>query len=450
MKFFHRTASAFLPIFLCGHLIAQTTLLGYTASSNTANNLVPPLPAFNTTVYRELGSNANWANVETSSGVYNWSHVDNTANHVIAAGVNIILFQLWQTPTWASSNPGDTNCNATVNGFPGSCDPPSDLNSDGTGTNAHFKSYATALMTHALANWPGIKRVYELWNEPSAGQAEWTGTNAQLVRMQTDAIAIRNSIDPGGLICSSSFAGLWAGSGQTAYNAFLTAGGASGVDIIGFHGYVQNGTGGNNPTDVLTVVLAYIRGVKASHGLTGKLANTEFSWLVTSNFSGDKIAFVGQSILVQQQTDLYLMNWYSYNFPAGLLATAVEGSTLAPAGIAFQQLVNFWLKPGTSMAQPCTQSGALWTCKGWTPTISGNTNPYLIVFDTASNHSQTFSGYYTDFWDLTGKDTVIASPQNPSVMVGPEPIMLTPGVSVVPPPPGSPWWWKLCHCGKTH
>lgn len=411
----------------------RATDLGLSAAATTMIGHKVPYPPMNTTVYRELSCSVQWAQVQAGgTGTFNWTNLDACTNTAVTNGVTKILFQLWQTPTWASSVPGDTNCNASPK-FNGSCDPPADLNSDGTGTNTNFKVYATALMAHALAKWPTITRVYELWNEPSAGPQEWTGTNAQLVRMENDAIAIRNSTDIGGLICSSSFSGLFRTSGQNAYVAFLAAGGGHG-EIVGWHGYVQNGTGGNNPTDILTVVIAFMRTQKTAFSLSGALADTEFSWLVTSSFSGDQVAFVAKSLLVQMQPDISFINWYAYNYPDGTLTTAIEGGTLNPAGVAFQQVANFWTKAG-QMATPCTNVGTVWTCKTWTP---GSAGPYLIAWDDSGTSTYQLPATYTASYNLAGGTAVISAT---SVQIGTQPLMFLPGGANVQRHRWSPFNW---------
>jgi len=439
-----------VPILPCAN--AQTTQIGLTASAGVSNNNTPPWPLApgQISVYRELGANVNWAYVETSSGVYNWTHFDATTNFAIAQGATKIEFQIWQTPTWASSNPGDTNCSDTT--YPGSCDPPSDLNSDGTGTNALFKAYVTSVMTRAAAQWPGITRVYALWNEPSAGPTKWTGTNAQLVRMQTDAINLRNSLDATGLILSSPFAGLWSTSGQNAFTSFLSAGGAVGVDRIGYHGYLNPAT--NVASDEINVILSFVRSAVKSAGLTAKLANTEYSWADTSSFTGDQVAWVGQTLLLQQQPDIDYINWYGLNFPFGTLVTdanAVTQFNLSPAGIAFQQISGTWIPPGSILGTACAPLAAnatITTCQGRKSTTYGYD---LFVWSSAPT-SYTFPmGTYQYMYDTQGNKTVIDSAA--SVPVSPEPVRLVPAAPIVPPTPGNPghrtcpWWHIFCNCG---
>ena len=98
------------------------------------------------------------------------------------------LFTLGMTPQWASSRPNDKTCLPQPRG---ECDPPDDLNADGSGTDQHWKDFITAIVTHVN----GRIHHWEVWNEPQAANA-WTGTHAQLVRMAQDARTIIQSVDP--------------------------------------------------------------------------------------------------------------------------------------------------------------------------------------------------------------------------------------------------------------
>ncbi len=94
------------------------------------------------------------------------------------------IFTLARTPAWASQNPNDTTCNTT-----GACDPPIDLNSDGSGADDAWIAWITALAQHSydrkLAGQTGIS-YYEIWNEWNIA-GYWNGTPQQLVRMEQDA-----------------------------------------------------------------------------------------------------------------------------------------------------------------------------------------------------------------------------------------------------------------------
>src|SRR5205823_7668241 len=85
--------------------------------------------------------------------------------------------------TWASSGPTDTTCAyADIAGGPGQCQPPVDLNSDGTGPDKHWIDWVSAV----ASRYKGQIKYYEIWNEWNA-KVFWVGTPAQLVRMEQDA-----------------------------------------------------------------------------------------------------------------------------------------------------------------------------------------------------------------------------------------------------------------------
>lgn len=91
-----------------------------------------------------------WPDLNPSLGNYNWLGLDTVLASALAANVNDVLMEVGRIPNWISSNPGDTLCDdANINNeLPGLCDPPTDLNPDGTGTDATFRTFAAALLTH--------------------------------------------------------------------------------------------------------------------------------------------------------------------------------------------------------------------------------------------------------------------------------------------------------------
>src|ERR1700722_274828 len=134
-------------LLLAATLSAQTTQLGLESSTQVMIAHSNRLPPMTYSVFRELGCSVTWARVNTASGVFNSTNLDACATTAIGTGATTLVFQLTQTPPWISSNPTDTGCNASPQ-FNGSCDPPSDINSDGTGTDATFKAYCTWLFGH--------------------------------------------------------------------------------------------------------------------------------------------------------------------------------------------------------------------------------------------------------------------------------------------------------------
>ncbi len=143
-------------------------------------------------------SDVSWSNVNLAPGVYDWTALDKWLAKASLHNVDT-LYTFGRTPAWASSNPTDTSC-----GFaPGACDPPNDLNLDGTGSNQHWKDFVTAIATHNLNSTTGHIKYWEIWNE-AANPPTWTGSVAQTVRMAQDARQIILGIDPQAIILSPS------------------------------------------------------------------------------------------------------------------------------------------------------------------------------------------------------------------------------------------------------
>lgn len=147
-------------------------------------------------------SGVKWAQLQSSAGVYNFTPLDNWITACQKFGYDII-YVFGATPTFiASKCSGAGNCSDPV-GFTNTCCPPSDVNSDGSGTDATFKAFVTALINHVK---PGTIKYYELWNEQDSGNF-WSGNMSQAVRMGQDAATIIRSLDPNATIISPSFHG---------------------------------------------------------------------------------------------------------------------------------------------------------------------------------------------------------------------------------------------------
>src|SRR5580698_264638 len=172
---------------------APATLFGFT-TTNTASN---DYPTVNYGMQRFWDSPPlQWPSINTASGVYDFSNLDSTLAQAYSSGVMVGLYTLARTPPWATSNPSDTTCHyttATSGGGNGECDAPMDLNADGTGANAIWKAWITAIASHVnsptyLQTHAHIK-YWEIWNEPDT-QWYWNGTFAQLARLTEDANCI--------------------------------------------------------------------------------------------------------------------------------------------------------------------------------------------------------------------------------------------------------------------
>ncbi len=235
-------------------------------------------------------------------GVYDWRYLDTflamIQDHNLEA-----LFTFVGVPTWASSQPTDTRCTLQV---PGGCDAPNDLHADGTGTNQHWKDFVKALVDHV----GGSITYWEMWNESTTPQS-WRGTDAQLVRMTKDAALIIKAKNPDAKILNPVPA---SGNDPTgaflakALRGFFAAGGAEDIDIVSYHGYIQQ------PEQELPMIQA-VKAVMTEYGQSAKpLWDTEASWGHEDKLSheDDQAAFVPRMHLLHWSAGVTRFYWYAY------------------------------------------------------------------------------------------------------------------------------------------
>jgi hypothetical protein len=419
--------------------------------------LFSPFPA-----YRTLGSQIKWADIEKCDGgadsanpCYQWQKFDSWLNLALSNGADV-MFTLYATPSWASSRgsrcagagspdagctgPADLNCAFQTQNGPGICDPPSDIDAVpgsglGDGTNKHFRDFVTALLQHAG---PGKIRFWEIWNEPNIS-GEWTGSNAQMLRMARDARSIVHSVDPNALFTTPAVANAVVAA-RNWLLPYLQAGGGDLADVIAFHGYIQTGACPTQcpvPEDEVTLI-NNVRSVAATAGQQNKpLFDTEVSWGEKSNLTDPtaRSAFTGRMYLLSISGGVNRLYWYGLDFPIsslggsgefwaptgnpdGCVVSAPEGGDICPAGIAVQQLFR-WVV-GTVMIQPCAAISTTWRCG----LMASNGYQALAVWDT-SGSPVNFSAPlgYIQFRTLDGTIHAI-DPTNRNIAAGPSPILL--------------------------
>src|SRR5437868_8712203 len=169
---------------------------------------------------RLWNTQTSWPDISPTSSRYDWSTLDSWLRAANAHGADV-MYTFGRIPKWASSKPGDNTCRYGA----GQCDPPNDLNRDGSGTNQHFRNFVTAIATHAA----GRIKYWEIANEPQ-NSFYWTGTIAQVVRMAKDARSIILSIDPNAVLLSPGTGLRLNAVDWTA--AYLAAGGGQYADVI--------------------------------------------------------------------------------------------------------------------------------------------------------------------------------------------------------------------------
>ncbi len=382
------------------------TLFGMSAHSGVLYST--PWPTMKITGMRLWDSGVGWGQINTSKGVYDWSTLDNWSSHASSHG-NTLVYTFGWTPGWASSKSNDSSCDMAN----GACDPPNDLNSDGTGTDQHFIDFVTAI----AKRYPSIT-YWEMWNTPHDIK-QWTGTYAQLVRMTQDANQTIKKYIPGAKIISPANGQMgWAyprGNCTMAdrLGSFLAAGGTKWIDIVGLHTYYDT-----VPEHVVSVMQCY-QSTMATYKISSlPLWSTEGAWGTNSSLPGatNQAGFLSRLYLLLWSSGVARHYWYDWNDEnTGTLEANGKANT---AGTAYTQVEN-WMS-GRTMSTLCAEatSTGIWTCG-----LTGS-NGYVAqaVWHPGSNKTYTPASKYINYLDLSGVKHTIA--KGASVTVGIEPILL--------------------------
>jgi hypothetical protein len=368
-----------------------------------------------------------WREINTANGVYDWSVLDAWLGAAQTGGQHV-LYTFGQTPQWASSNPNDIACT----GAPGACDPPDDLNPDGSGTDQHWKDFVTALALRSKNSTTAHIEAWELWNEPFATW-QWTGTYAQMVRMAGDATGIIKSFDPNAIVLSPSVDWAW-GQPMTWLANYFAAGGSQYADAIAVHGYVYQGTDRDEPEDMVGMAQKF-RAVLSAYGQDAKpVWDTEASWRFSHGTRYQdpdmQAGWLARFYVLHRSSSIKRLFWYSYNSndDYGTLwvpdpKDRTQKGTLLKPGIAFENLRDWMI--GAKMTTLCSATGTVWSC--------GLSRPEgyqgLLVWDTSGtckNGNCTATVYpvgsqYVRYRTLDGNAIPIAGG---TVPIGAKPILV--------------------------
>jgi hypothetical protein len=366
-------------------------------------NAWPSMPIYGMRLWE---TSTAWAQINTANGVYDWTTLNSWVTQAKDQNIQLI-YTFGFTPTWASSDPKDTTCDNNA----GSCYPPSDLNSDGTGSDQYWINFVTAIAKQA----PSIT-YWELWNTPHDVK-QWNGTDAQLVRMAQDANTYIKKYIPGAKIISMA-------NGQLSYSypganctmpdkmgGYLAAGLGQYIDIVAFHTYYTTVA-----EDIVPVIQCY-QSVMATYNVSSlPLWSTEGAWGTDSALSSktDQAGYVARSYLLLWSNGVVRHYWYAWNDQnTGTLESGGKANT---PGDAYTQ-VESWMS-GRTMSTLCAEKSSIWTCG-----LTGSDGyEAQAVWAPGGNKSYTAPSQYTSYLNLSGTKTTIKS--GATVTVGVEPILL--------------------------
>jgi hypothetical protein len=346
-----------------------------------------------------------WGELETANGTYDWTPLDTWLG--LAEGQNYdVLYTFGDTPQWAAASTPPKGCNSPG---PYSCAPPTDVNADGTGTDAMWQAFVTALVTHAA----GRISYYELWNEPDCS-CFWSGTTAQLVRMGADAAAIIRSLDPNAQILSPSAHGPTM---ATWFDGYIAAGGAANFDIVNVHMRGTNTTN-SNPLSFLTVY-GEVESELQKRNLTSLPLWDDEHGIVDGQGLTDPDLLAGYaavSVILRAGVGLQRQYIYTWNSP-----TAMYGMQGNLSGTAWDQVAGWLIGHSISPCVAGGTNGTVYTCQ---------LDYGQIVWDssqTCSNGVCTYSNYaypskYTSYHDMASPS--VFSLSGSTVQIGYQPIVL--------------------------
>ncbi|MGA7217489.1 MAG: hypothetical protein WBX38_04205 [Candidatus Sulfotelmatobacter sp.] len=366
-----------------------------------------PWPTMKPYGMRLWEAHTGWGQINTAKGVYDWSTLDDWTGKAATNNAQLI-YTFGYTPKWASSKSNDSSCDHAD----GSCDPPDDLNSDGTGTDQHFIDFVTAIAKHA----PSIT-YWELWNTPHDIK-QWTGTNAQLVRMAKDANTYIKKYIPSAKIISMA-------NGQLNYTypdanctmadkmgGYLAAGLTPYIDIVGFHTYYTT-----TAEDIVPVIQCY-QSTMDTYGI-GSLPiwSTEGAWGNNSDLSTtDQANYLARSLLLLWSNGVARHYWYDWNDPE--FGTLESNGKINNAGSTYDEVQSWML--GRTMNTLCSKSSSsgIWTCG-----FSGSKGyAAQAVWHPGGNKTYTAPNEYVNYLNLSGKKTTIS--KGAKITVGDAPVLL--------------------------
>lgn len=482
---------------LAGNPAAVNIPLGFQGIHyNKTSSLYPPVLPLAFGTCRLWDTATGWADLQSGPSAYNFTHLGLWLSKFSSPFCRAI-WTLAKTPNFIASNTSDTNCGYTsALGNPnGSCTPPTDINCNGTGTDATWINFLTNAWTYIKANgYTGHIWGVEIWNEwnvptfydityINSTKCPGTPNAAELIltTLEQDARCVirgtncRAGItypvigeEPAVVILSPPLPGPGNNNAQIktggAEDKLLTSGAGNYADYISIHGYLDNkgqtvancgvppaNIGCSWPENVISMV-NQLNVLQSSYSLNLPLVVSEGSWGAQANVTDGQYeqAFVGRYYISMLQYGVQVFDWY--NIDGGSVSLPVlyanNSTGILTTGGAAVQTVQGWLK-GKSFANRSCNVTAQPSCSGG---VSSNVYEctltsgerivwYDEVADNAAcsyNNTTGFGTYLTmnnTILPISGAITLDNRPIVLEPLVGPlapTNLKITPGVKVTP------------------
>jgi hypothetical protein len=457
--------------------LPASPLFGFTENS-TAVNTFPTAVHYGMIRFWD-SEPCMWPFLNPSLGVFNFSCIDGVLSTAYTNGVKEALYTLSRTPPWATSQPTNTTCGyeppPNLGRGPGECVAPIDLNVDGSGTNAIWKAWITAIATHV--NDPVWARTHthikywEIWNEPH-GTPFWQGSFAQLARMTEDANCIitgRGSVHPNGdgtsVPCTATpidkTAQIVMSSGNPrsdrisfSQNSLYCSSPvgtqipcpnppnivANNIDIVNFHikPGVESGLSCPPPSTPCTIenaTVMYVNNIKNILAPAEKLKPLWDGELSIGGNGGWPAPFTDPEIAASFFPRMYMIMW-----SLGVVGSEYytwDAVITEPANVITAAKQTFDLMQGAFLTVPCTLSGDIWSCE-----ILKDNSQYKIIWNPRACPSgictvadKVVESKWTYYKDVTTTNNLLPI-VNHTVPVGIKPLLLSSvfdNASCIPP-----------------
>jgi hypothetical protein len=355
----------------------------------------------NADLWRSLdsGNGTKWMDIQQGPNTFDFTQMDQELRDAAQSKV-MVMYTPFGIPAFIANsigyNPDDNGtrectCNHSL-GARG-CYPPKDMNGDGSGTDATWKNFITALATHVHNNHVQNPNTYadiDYWesgNEFIVNAPQWCGSYAQLARMMQDAKRIVKQINPAATMLTHAMA--WYNLSEnvdyltTKANIPKAQTPAELAEIIDYHCYQYASKAPERVVPVLAKLRELTDSVPASRGKPifctegGWIANAPTSWVHGQNWLARYL--LGLSSTGILDFNLFQYDTYRLNNGNGLPARLVDlwaptthYSCNIPASFGYfcptemvWQRVYQWLE-GVTFQGPClhraTKQGKIWSC----------------------------------------------------------------------------------------
>jgi len=351
----------------------------------TIHHTATPFPAFPVSTFR-FWDVAAWSTVESSSGVYDWSHVDTSISIGQTNGISDYIYTFGSVPAWASTDP---TAPCTGGDGVGTCAPPN---------MAAFAEFATSL----VQRYCGTIKYYETWNEAN-NSFYWSGNNTQLLAVAQSLYQIAK--DPANCGCTNGKCSPNGGvnpnqvltpsiSGLSApklswLDSYLSTAGTQYpyADVVAFHGYLPYGTTAN--AEQIVTEVQSLNQTLANHGLSNlPLWNTEASWGSIPSVDQDQASWIMRYHTALAVSGVSRFIWYAYDncgwgtlWEAPWCAAPAEPTSQVTAPGAAYAVIQNWLS-GATLANCQTYQNGLWICQLQRP---GNYTAWMVWSSTGTD-----------------------------------------------------------------